>query len=175
MSHLFSYRSWFSPISSFQVSGLKAEPIHWPQDFPELEESKDSGVVAMNCINQIKYFFRNPETATKERLDGLWHEVKRLEWMSVGNNRLEKKCALYMAAAFFQDERMQRKSSRRLYREAFDHSPEFVLELLLDCINVGERMGVNGTKIRELVKPFIPMSGSVHNYAERLYIIIPGK
>ena len=78
-----------------------------------------------------------------------------------------------MAAAFFQDKKLQKKASRRqnaLLKKTGLITDDQKLELLLDCINIGERMGVNGIRIREFVKPLLPSTGPIHDYAQRLYI-----
>lgn len=165
------YKPLTSPISSFKVVGLKTEPIHIPKSYPETDGCLEPNAIAQRSINRIKYFFQYPESATKERLDTLWSEVKYLEKTLDKQHLIEELCAMYIAAAFFQDEKMQRKTQRLLYtRMKNTNLEESVLELLLDCINIGERMGVNGQRIRDYVKPLLPESGPIRDYAKRLYI-----
>lgn len=165
-----------SPISSFTVLGLKTEPIHSPDCYIESED-KEPFALAMNSIGNIKFFFKQPNSATKERLDALWSEVKFLE-RSLGKEHLfEELCSLYIAAAFFQDERLQKKSSKKLNALLKKTGPivdDNKTELLLDCINIGERMGVNGIELRKYVTDSLgtlePGHEPVFDYARRLYI-----
>lgn len=163
-------KSLASPISSFHVFGLKTSPIHTPESYPETDGCLEPNAIAQRSISRIKYFFQYPEIATKERLDTLWSEVKFLEKALDKQHLMEELCALYIAAAFFQNERMQQKTQRFLYtRMEKTNLGENVLELLLDCINIGERMGVNGQRIREYIKPFLPESGPIiRDYAKRV-------
>lgn len=74
LSPLIKNKLLSSPIDSFAVSGLKTEPIRCPEGVVE-GEAGDSYAVAERCIGNIKYFFKQPESATKERLDALWSDV----------------------------------------------------------------------------------------------------
>lgn len=164
-------KSLSSPITSFHVFGLKTDALHTPESYPETDGCLEPNAIAQRSINRIKYFFQYPESATKERLDTLWSEVKFLEKTLDKQHLMEEHCALYIVAAFFQNERMQQKTQRFLYtRIEKTNLEESVLELLLDCINIGERMGVNGQRIRDYVKPLLPESGPIRDYAKRLYI-----
>lgn len=42
----------------------------------------------------------------------------------------------------------------------------------MDCINIGERMAVNGAWLREYVTRILPTTDNeqIHDYARRLYI-----
>ena len=144
-------RKTSAPVSKFEPVniGLKAEPL-----------TMDGGT-----IGQIKHFFYHPEEATKERLDALWCK----------SQQDTDPYPLYCAAAFFQDERMQRKATKRIESHLEKHQDlgPADLELLLDCINIGERMGVNGARLREYAKRMTrQLDGhkELADYAERLYI-----
>ena len=171
------YQSLTSPISSFTVLGLKTDPIHSPDCFIESTE-KDSYSLAINCIGNLKFCFKQPECATKERLDALWSNVKFLEQLLEKQHLWEELCTLYIAAAFFQDERLQKKTSRKLNTLLQKTGPitdNQRLELLLDCINIGERMGVNGIELRKYASHVLgaikPSSYEpIFDYARRLYI-----
>ena len=165
-----------SPISSFTVSGLKTDPIHSSDCFIESED-KEPYALAMNCIGNIKFFFKQPESATKERLDVLWSDVRFLEKSLEKRHLLEKLCALCISAAFFQEEKLQKKASRKLNALLKKTGPIIdnqKLELLLDCINIGERMGVNGIELRKYVASSLGSLDTsqepIFDYARRLYI-----
>lgn len=150
---LFRQRYFEAPITSFCVKGLKTEPIHGAGD---------------DVLGRIKGFFDKPGSATKDNLHLLWGEVHEL------GKGFEDTCALYCAGAFFQDERMVKRASRKLYAlldKERNLSPERV-ELLLDCINIGERMAVNGVRLREHVSKLLPMQKDerILDYARRLYV-----
>lgn len=171
------YHSLTSPISSFTVSGLKTGPIHCPDCFIESED-RDSFALAMNCIGNIKFFFIQPDCATKERLDALWSDVNNLERTLDNQHLLEELCALYIAGSFFQNEKLQKKTAKKLnaiLKKTGPITDDQKLELLLDCINIGERMGVNGIELRQYIagvqcKNEILQSGPIVDYAQRLYI-----
>lgn len=170
------YQLLTSPISSFTVSGLKTEPIQ-SSDCVIESEDKESYALAMNCIGIIKFFFKQPESATKERLDVLWSDVRFLEKSLEKRHLLEELCALYISAAFFQEEKLQKKASRKLNPLLKKTGPIIdnqKLELLLDCINIGERMGVNGIELRKYVASSLGSLDTsqepIFDYARRLYI-----
>ena len=167
------YKHISSPISSFHVHGLKTAPIHTLVSYPETDGYMESHNTAKRIIERIKYYFQEPGSATKERLDELWGDVVQLEKTRVRRKNIEDNCALYMSAAFFQDERMQRRAGRRLSSQLKEMEPTkngYIQELLLDCINIGERMGVNGQSIRDYLKSFPLSQGTIQDYANRLYI-----
>ena len=123
----------------------------------------------------MKGIFAEPESATKEVLDGLWSDVQKL-----GSNRLEDCCARYIAAGFFQDEGMVKGASKRLESQLKVKSEKVKvgltpaeLELLLDCINMGERMAVNGVRIREFLQPVLATQQDERllDYARRLDVM----
>lgn len=162
-----------SPIYSFHIIGLKTEPLHTPASYPKTDGDMEPSAIATKNIDQVKYFFQKPKSATKERLDSLWNDVKLLERTHVLQHNIDVLCSLYITSAFFQDERMQRKASRRLFsqlkkmRQIDDSNLQ---ELLLDCVNIGERMGVNGQQIRDYLKNTPLSQGPIQDYANRLYI-----
>ena len=151
---LFKHKAHEAPLSSFNVKGLKTEPL-----------SVNDGI-----IGWIKGVFADPESATKEKLDALWQDVQAL-----GHQDFEDVCALYCTAAFFQDEKLQRKSAKRLYGllEKRQELSAAELELVLDCINIGERMAVNGVTLREYVSNDLLRQNDemLLDYARRLYVI----
>ena len=127
--------------------------------------SLDPYPIALRSINWIKFFLRYPETVTKERLDSLYSQVclldKKLEYHLLANHLLEDSYALYISAAYFQDERFLKKATKLLLGQLkeqilpdgahYEQSVMYhciLLDRLLDCINIGERGGVNGTSLR---------------------------
>ena len=80
--------------------------------------SLDPYPIALRSINWIKFFLRYPETVTKERLDSLYSQVclldKKLEYHLLANHLLEDSYALYISAAYFQDERFLKKATKLL-------------------------------------------------------------
>lgn len=171
------YQHLVSPISYFNVLGLKTDPIHSSDCFIESED-KNPLALAMSCIGNIKFFFKKPDTATKEKLDTLWSDVKCLEQSLEKTHLWEELSALYIAAAFFQDEKLQKKASKKLIsliNKAGSILDNQRLELLLDCINIGERMGINGIELRKYVARVLGAiettnHESLFDYAKRLYI-----
>lgn len=162
-----------SPISSFHIIGLKTDPLHTPALYPESSGYLEPSTIAIMVIDQVKFFFQEPGSATKERLDSLWGEVMLLEKAQASKYDIGVICSLYITAAFFQDERMQRKASRRLFSQLKKMRPiddSNLQELLLDCVNIGERMGVNGQQIRDYLKNTPLSQGPIQDYANRLYI-----
>ena len=109
--------------------------------------------IALRSINWIKFFCRYPETATKERLDALYSQVrlleKKLEYHLLANHLLEDAFALYISGAFFGEERLLRKAKKLLLGQLkeqilpdgahYEQSPMYhciLLDRLLDCINI---------------------------------------
>ena len=83
--------------------------------------------------------------------------------------------------AYYADRRMIKRAKRSLEKRLSDKTalamlPEAqrrkVLEGLLDCINIGERMAVNGTWLREYASRILPIitDEQILDYAKRLYI-----
>lgn len=145
---------------------------HWMDGFnkqlPALDAqlSMDPYPIALRSINWIKFFFRYPDSVTKERLDSLYSQVrlleKKLEYHLLANHLLEDAFALYIAGAYFSDERLQKKARRLLLSQLkeqvlpdgahYEQSPMYhciLLDRLLDAINIGERMTVNGGELRK--------------------------
>lgn len=154
MFRLFCHKEIEAPISQFCVKRLKTEPLHGAGD---------------GLIGRIKAFFEEPESATKESLDLLWRNVQKF------GKGFDDTCFLYCAGAFFQDERMVKRAAKRLYAildKEWELSPA-QMEKLLDCINIGERMAVNGVRLREYAVKMLPMykDEKLVDYARRLDII----
>ena len=136
------------------------------EDIPTNKVGLDPYPIALRSINWIKFFCRYPETATKERLDALYSQVrlleKKLEYHLLANHLLEDSFALYIAGAYFDDERLLKKAKKLLLSQLkeqvlpdgahYEQSPMYhciLLDRLLDCINIGERMAVNGVELRK--------------------------
>ena len=128
--------------------------------------SLDPYPIALRSINWVKFFCRYPECATRERLDSLYSQLrlleKKLEYHLLGNHLLEDAYALYIGAAYFSDEWLQKKAKKMLLGQLgeqilpdgahYEQSPMYhciLLDRLLDCINIGERMAVNGAELRK--------------------------
>ena len=122
--------------------------------------------IALRSINWIKFFLRYPEAATKPRVDSLYSQIKllekKLEYHLLANHLLEDAYALYISAAYFQDERLLKKATKLLLEQLkeqilpdgahYEQSVMYhciLLDRLLDCINIGERCGVNGAELRK--------------------------
>ena len=142
--------------------GLKAEPI-----------SLGDGV-----IGQVKHFCLHPESVTKEQHDALYAQLRGLARKASG---FEEACALYAGGAYYADRRMIKRARRSLEKRLSDNTalaalPEAqrskILEGVLDCINIGERMAVNGTWLREYAVQLLPMIADeqILDYARRLYL-----
>lgn len=127
--------------------------------------SLDPYPIALRSINWIKFFLRNPETATKVRIDSLYSQIKllekKLEYHLLGNHLLEDAYALYISAAYFQNEWLLKKATKLLLGQLkeqilsdgahYEQSVMYhciLLDRLLDCINIGERCAVNGAELR---------------------------
>ena len=115
--------------------------------------SMDPYPIALRSINWIKFLTLHPEYQTKSRLDALYSQVlllrRKLEYHLLGNHLLEDAYALFMAAVFFQDQRLFRFASCFLRKQLeeqilpdgahYEQSPMYhciLLERLLDCINL---------------------------------------
>ena len=115
--------------------------------------SLDPYPIALRSINWIKFFCRYPESATKARLDSLYSQVllleKKLEYHLLANHLLEDAYAIYIGAAYFGDERIQRKATKLLQEQLqeqilpdgahYEQSPMYhciLLDRLLDCFNI---------------------------------------
>ena len=142
--------------------GLKTEPI-----------SLGDGV-----IGQVKHFCLHPESVTKEQHDALYAQLRGLAKKASG---FEDNFALYAGGAYYADRRMIKRAKRSLEKRLSDDTalaalPEAqrckVLEGILDCINIGERMAVNGTWLREYASRILPIitDEQILDYAKRLYI-----
>lgn len=125
--------------------------------------------IALRSINWIKFFCRYPHQATVSRLNSLYAQVlhleKRLEFHLLGNHLLEDAFALYIAANFFKDNRLLKKSSKLLIKELreqvlpdgahYEQSPMYhciLLDRLLDCINYGR---TDEYKLREFASKML--------------------
>jgi len=147
-----NYFDWLN-----QEGMTEKEGCRWMDRFiVELLSNKvglDPYPIALRSINWIKFFCRYPGCATKERLDSLYSQVKlleeKLEYHLLANHLLEDAYALYIAAAFFHDIRLQKKAIRLLLEQLkeqtlsdgghYEQSPMYhsiLLDRLLDCINI---------------------------------------
>lgn len=150
-----NYFDWINQEDMSSGEGCK-----WIDRFiDELPSNKiglDPYPIALRSINWIKFFCRFPENATKPRLDSLCSQVKllekQLEYHLLGNHLLEDACALYIAASFFQDEKLLKKATKLLLSQMeeqtlpdgahYEQSPMYhsiLLDRLLDCINIAPK------------------------------------
>ena len=123
------------------------------EGLPDNRVGLDPYPTALRSINWVKFFCKCPECATKERLVSLYSQLKllekKLEYHLLGNHLLEDAYALYIGAAFFNDEQLFRKASKLLIAQLkeqvlpdgahFEQSPMYhciLLDRLLDCINI---------------------------------------
>ena len=122
--------------------------------------------IALRSINWIKFFMLYPDTATKERKDSLYSQLrlleKKLEYHLLANHLLEDAYALYIGAVYFGDERLLKKAKKLLLGQLeeqilpdgghYEQSVMYhciLLDRLLDCINIGECCDVNSVELRK--------------------------
>lgn len=142
--------------------GLKTEPI-----------SLGDGV-----IGQVKHFCLHPESTTQGQHDALYAQLCGLARNASG---FEDDFALYAGGVYYADKRIIKRARRLLEKRLSDKTalaalPDKqrckVLEGILDCINIGERMAVNGTWLRKYAAQILPLTADerILDYARRLYI-----
>ena len=181
------------------------------EELPSNRVGLDPYPIALRSINWIKFFCKYTETATKYRLDSLYSQErlleKKQEYHLLANHLLEDAFALYIGAAFFGDERLLKEAKQLLLGQLkeqilpdgahYEQSPMYhciLLDRLLDCINIGERMAVNGVELRKYASLMLghlesviwedgsipllndaaygiaPMPEQLFDYAKRLYV-----
>ena len=147
-----NYFDWLNQEGMMAEDGCK-----WIDKFIEELPSNKIGLdpypIALRSINWIKFFCRYPECAIKVRLDSLYSQVKllenKLEYHLLANHLLEDAYALYISAAYFQDQNLQKKATKLLIDQLkgqtlpdgahYEQSPMYhciLLDRLLDCINI---------------------------------------
>ena len=142
--------------------GLKTEPI-----------SLGDGV-----IGRVKHFCLHPESVTQGQHDALYAQLCGLARNASG---FEDDFALYAGGVYYADKRIIKRAKRSLEKRLSDETtlaalPDKqrckVLEGILDCINIGERMAVNGTWLREYATRILPIitDEQILDYARRLYL-----
>lgn len=142
--------------------GLKAEPIS----------------LGYGVIGRVKLFCLHPESATQEQHNALYAQLCGMARKASG---LEDDIVLYAGGAYYADRRMIKRAKRSLEKRLSDKTalaalPDEqrckILEGILDCINIGERMAVNGTWLREYAAQILPIitDEQILDYARRLYI-----
>ena len=116
--------------------------------------------IALRSINWVKFICRHWEVIEEERRkewnDSLYTQIlhldKRLEYHLLGNHLLEDFYALFIAAIYFEDERLYHKIHQLLIRELdeeilsdgahYEQSPMYhciLLDRLMDCYNFSSR------------------------------------
>lgn len=122
-------------------------------ELPGNKVGLDPYPIALRSINWVKFLCKNPECATKERLDSLYSQLKllekKLEYNLLGNHLLEDAYAIYIGASFFDDQQLLKKAGKLLKAQLreqilpdgahYEQSPMYhciLLDRLLDCINV---------------------------------------
>lgn len=125
------------------------------EELPDNKVGLDPYPIALRSINWVKFFCKNPECATKKRLDSLYSQLKllekKLEYHLLGNHLLEDAYALYIGASFFNDQQLKKKAGKLLTAQLkeqilpdgahYEQSPMYhciLLDRLLDCINIRE-------------------------------------
>ena len=123
----------------------------------------DPAPIALRSNNWVKVFTRWPDSATKERKDALYSQLRllerKLEYHLLANHLLEDAFALYIGAVYFGEEQLYKKASRLLKEQLneqilpdgahYEQSPMYhciMLDRLLDCVNIGR---VNDTWLRD--------------------------
>ncbi|MBR6292498.1 MAG: alginate lyase family protein [Bacteroidales bacterium] len=171
-----NYMDWLNQSVNSEEIRDKSEGEFWIDKFIEDLPSNRIGLgpypIALRSINWVKFFCRYPDCATKQRLDSLYSQLrlleKKLEYHLLGNHLLEDAYALYIGAAFFNDERLLKKAERLLLSQLeeqilpdgahYEQSPMYhciLLDRLLDCINI--------RKTDALVKYAIQMLGHLES------------
>ncbi len=124
-------------------------------DLPSNRVGLDPYPIALRSINWIKFFYQYPNSATKNRLNLLYSQIillgKKLEYHLLANHLLEDAYALFIAAVFFNDERLYEKASKLLREQLeeqilldgahYEQSPMYhciMLDRLLDSINIAQ-------------------------------------
>lgn len=152
------FKNTHSPITRFTPvnTGFKAKPLSW-----------GDGIIC-----QVKDFCGYPENATKEQHEEVYAQLRKLSRSLSG---FKEACELYIGGAYFGEERMVKRATKFLtaYLDSHLELTDAELELCLDCINIGERMAVNGAWLREYVARILPTTDNeqLHDYARRLYVI----
>lgn len=147
-----NYFDWINQEGVFEEEGCK-----WIDKFikglPNNKVGLDPYPIALRSINWVKFFCRNPESATILRLDSLYSQLKlleeKLEYHLLANHLLEDVYALYIGAVFFGDKKLLNKSSKLLKKQLkeqilpdgahYEQSPMYhciLLDRLLDVINI---------------------------------------
>ena len=148
-------QNYFDWINQEGIS--EEEGCRWIDKFiEELHGNKiglDPYPIALKSINWVKFFCRYPKSATKQRLDSLYSQIKllekKLEYHLLGNHLLEDAYALYIVASYFKDAKLLKKVKQFLLSQLkeqilpdgahYEQSPMYhciLLDRLLDCINI---------------------------------------
>lgn len=137
------------------------------EELPDNKIGLDPYPIALRSINWVKFFCKYPDTATGERLDVLYSQLrlleKKLEYHLLGNHLLEDAYALYIGASYFNDNHLLKKAKNLLLKQLkeqilpdgahYEQSPMYhciLLDRLLDCINIREDKELNGYASRML-------------------------
>lgn len=132
-------------------------------ELPVNKVGLDPYPIALRSINWVKFFCKNHECATKERLDSLYSQLKllekKLEYHLLGNHLLEDAYALYIGGSFFKDKQLHQRAKKLLLSQLdeqilkdgahYEQSPMYhsiLLDRLLDCINIEKE---DGRKLKE--------------------------
>lgn len=147
-----NYFDWLNQEGMTVEDGCK-----WMDRFIKALPSNKVGLdpypIALRSINWIKFLWRYPDCATKERLDSLYSQVRllenKLEYHLLANHLLEDAYALYIVASYFKDEKLLDKAQKLLIAQLkeqilpdgahYEQSPMYhciLLDRLLDCINM---------------------------------------
>lgn len=122
-------------------------------ELPQNRVGLDPYPIALRSINWVKFFCKYPDSATKERIDSLYSQIKllekKLEYHLLGNHLLEDAYALYIVGSYFNDKALLKKAKKMLLTQLgeqilpdgahYEQSPMYhciLLDRLLDCINI---------------------------------------
>lgn len=152
-----NYFDWINQEGFSEEEGCK-----WIDKFIEELSSNRIGLdpypLALRSINWVKFFCKYPVSATKERLDSLYSQIKllekKLEFHLLGNHLLEDAYALYIGGSYFNDKKLSNKAKKLLLAQLeeqilpdgahYEQSPMYhciLLDRLLDCINIEREDG----------------------------------
>ena len=156
-----NYMDWLGQ-KGIRIDEIKKWIDIFIDDLPFNKVGLDPYPIALRTINWIKAFTQYPECRNAHRNNSLYSQIllleQKLEYRLMGNHLLEEAFALYIAAIYFDDDRLYQKASKLLIcqlREQilddgahYEQSPMYhciILDRLLDCINWGSH--INNTDI----------------------------
>ena len=161
-----NYMDWLEQEGISETDG-----IYWIDkyiaDIPTIGMGLDPYPIALRSINWIKFFLKYPQTATIQRENALYSQLKllekKLEYHLLGNHLLEDGYALYIGGVYFSDNLMLQHAEKLVNQQLreqvlsdgmhYEQSPMYhciLLDRLLDCINFRSTAILRDTAIRML-------------------------